>query len=315
MVISFKKVLITAPWFTKTCLEELKKSFEVTQNRNKTWFSENELTEFIGNYDGIIAGLDSFPDKVLEKASRLKIIARRGIGYDKIDLDYCKTHGIYVTNTPVPEEHLAVAEFAVGLIIDLLRNITMSHLSLKKGSWEREAFVGRDLITSRVGIFGLGHIGSRTAEILTSMGVKIIYCDPYVNDNRYLKVDARTLFEQCDIISVHLPKTDETTGIINEELLSRMKRGSYLINTSRGEVLNDADVVKFLDLGILKGVATDVFNKEPPEKNLLQSRDNVIATPHIAAFSENSFLKIDSICIRNLRNVLIEDSEPLFRIV
>lgn len=314
-MIKFKKILITAPWFTKTCLDDLKKIFDVRQNEKKTWFTEEELMDIISEYDGIIAGLDSFSAKVLEKASKLKIIARRGIGYDKVDLNYCRSHAIYVTNTPVPEEHLAVSEFAVGLIIDVLRSITMSNISLKGGSWEREAFVGRDLITSHVGIFGLGHIGSRTAEILSSLGVKISYCDPYVDDIRYPKVNAETLFEQCDIISVHLPKTDETIGIVNEKLLSRMKRGSYLINTSRGEVFNDRDVVKFLDLGILKGVATDVFDSEPPEGNLLLLRNDVITTPHIAAFSEKSFLAIDSICVRNVKNVLLENKQPLFRIV
>lgn len=315
MVIEFKKVLITAPWFTKTCLEDLNKNFEITRNLKKTWFTEDELLKIIDQYDGIIAGLDSFSHKVLKNASNLKIIARRGIGFDKIDLDYCRQHGIYVTNTPVSEEHLAVAEFTVGLIIDVLRSITASHNSLRNGSWEREAFVGKDLMTSHIGIFGLGHIGGRTAQILNSMGVKVSYCDPYVNDVRYNKVDAKTLFEQCDVISVHLPKTPQTIGIVNEQLLSRMKRGSYLINTSRGEVLNDKDVYKYLDSGILKGVATDVFDQEPPNNNILCSRRDVITTPHIAAFSESSFLKIDSICIRNIKNVLLENEEPVFRVV
>lgn len=314
-VIPFKKVLITAPWFTKSCLEELEKNFLVTLNHKKTWFTEPELMEAIGDYHAVIAGLDSFSTDVLRKAGNLKIIARRGIGFDKIDLDYCRKNGIAVTNTPVPQEHLAVAEFAVGLMIDVLRNISASHISLQDKSWEREAFVGRDLLTSHVGILGLGHIGGTTAKILKGMGVKLSYCDPFVDDERYRKVDIETLFRECDLISVHLPKTSETLGIVNDKVLSLMKKGSYIVNTSRGEVLNDSDVVRHIEVGTLRGVATDVFSREPPENNVLFSRKEVITTPHIAAFSENSFLNIDTICVRNVRRVLLEDAEPEFRIV
>lgn len=271
--------------------------------------------EIIGQYDAVIAGLDSFPAEIISKAPHLRIIARRGIGFDKIDLEYCKRKGIAVTNTPVPEEHLAVAEFAIGLIIDVLRNITISHVSLQKQSWEREAFLGRDLMTSHAGILGLGNIGGTTAGILKSMGVKVSYCDPYVTDDRYRKVDIETLFRECDLISVHLPKTPDTVGMINARLLSLMKKGSYLVNTSRGEAFNELDVVKSLENGTLRGVATDVFSEEPPHNSLLLSRKDVIATPHIAAFSENSFLKIDTICVQNVHRVLLENLEPMFRVV
>ena len=314
-MIPFKRVLITAPWFTKTCLDDLKKNFDVTQNRKKTWYTESELIDIIGQFDAVIAGLDDFTPSVIQKASNLKIIARRGIGFDKIDLPSCRERGILVTNTPVPEEHLAVGEFAVGLILDVIRNITASHISLQSKSWEREAFVGRDLANSTVGILGLGNIGGTTARILKAMGAQVIYCDPYVDDNRYRKVDVETLFRESDVISVHLPKTHETMGLVNESKLSLMKKGSFLVNTSRGEVLNDKDIVSALDNGILRGVATDVFSEEPPEDCVLLYRNDVLATPHIAAFSENSFLHIDTICVENVTNVLLNGTLPKFRII
>ena len=314
-MIPFKRVLITAPWFTKSCLEDLRKNFEVSQNTKKTWFSEKELIEIIGSYEAVIAGLDDFTPSVIKNASNLKIIARRGIGYDKIDLPSCRERGIIVTNTPVPEEHLAVAEFAVGLILDIMRNITSSHISLSGNSWEREAFVGRDLANSTVGILGLGNIGGTTARILKAMGARVIYCDTYVDFGKYQKVDLDTLFRESDVVSVHLPKTTETIGLVNEGRLSLMKRGSFLVNTSRGEVLNDKDVAEALDKGILRGVATDVFSEEPPEDCVLLYRDDVIATPHIAAFSENSFLHIDTICVENVTNVLLNGTMPKYRIV
>ena len=313
-MIHFKKILITAPWFTQSCLEDLRKNFEVTQNTKKTWFSEKELIEIIGQYDAVIAGLDNFTPSVIRKASNLKIIARRGIGYDKIDLLSCRERGILVTNTPVPEEHLAVGEFAVGLILDLMRNITASHNSLQNNSWEREAFVGKDLANSTVGILGLGNIGGTTARILKAMGAEVIYCDPYVEDGKYRKVDIETLFRESDVVSVHLPKTRETINLVNAEKLSLMKKGSFLVNTSRGEVLKDVDVVEALENGTLRGVATDVFNEEPPDGNVLVSRHDVIATPHIAAFSENSFLHIDTICVENITNVLLKGTLPGFQI-
>lgn len=314
-MIPFKRVLITAPWFTKTCLDDLKKNFDVTQNRKKTWYTESELIDIIGQFDAVIAGLDDFTPSVIQKASNLKIIARRGIGFDKIDLPSCRERGILVTNTPVPEEHLAVGEFAVGLILDVIRNITASHISMQSKSWEREAFVGRDLANSTVGILGLGNIGGTTARILKAMGAQVIYCDPYVDDNRYRKVDVETLFRESDVISVHLPKTHETMGLVNESKLSLMKKGSFLVNTSRGEVLNDKDIVSALDNGILRGVATDVFSEEPPEDCVLLFRNDVLATPHIAAFSENSFLHIDTICVENVTNVLLNGTLPKFRII
>ncbi len=314
-MIPFKKVLITAPWFTKSCLEDLRNNFEVTQNSKKTWFSETELMEVIGQYDAVIAGLDDFTPSVIQKASRLKIIARRGIGYDKIDLASCRERGILVTNTPVAEEHLAVGEFAVGLILDVLRNITASHISLQNKSWERKAFVGKDLADSTVGILGLGNIGSTTARILKSISAQVIYCDPYVQDSRYKRVDIETLFSESDVISVHLPKTHETMGLVNASKLSHMRKGSYLVNTSRGEVLNDEDIVSALENGTLRGVATDVFSEEPPENNILLSRKDVIATPHIAAFSENSFLHIDTLCVENVTNVLLNGTLPRFQII
>ncbi|MEM3192391.1 MAG: phosphoglycerate dehydrogenase [Candidatus Parvarchaeota archaeon] len=309
------KVLITAPWFTSSCLNDLKKNFDVTQNDKKTWFSEAELIRLIPEYDAVIAGLDPFTSAVIEEAKHLKIIARRGIGYNNIDLEACKRKGIVVTNTPVPEEHLAVAEFTVGMIFNVLRNITLSHNSLQSGSWERRAFLGKDLYTSHVGILGLGKIGREVARMLTAMGIRVSYYDPYVNDDRYRKVDADTLFRECDVISVHLPLTPETRGFVNAKRLSLMKKGSYIVNTSRGEVLVESDVVSYIDNGTLRGVATDVFSQEPPKNSLLFSRRAVITTPHIGAYSENSFLKIDCACVEAVYNVLIERKEPKFRIV
>jgi len=309
-----KKVLITAPWFTSSSLERLKKNFEVTVNTKKTWFSEEELMEIIPEYDAVIAGLDPFTSSIIEKAKKLKIIARRGIGYDNIDLEACRKKGVIVTITPVPEEHLAVAEFTVGLIIDLVRNITFSSISLKSGSWERQAFLGKNIKDLTVGIIGLGNIGRNVARILTVLGAQVIYYDPYVEDKSYRKVDLETLFRESDVITIHVPKTKETIGMVNKRLLSLMKKGSYLVNTSRAEIMVEEDVIWALENRILKGVAVDVFKDEPPRHDLLAFRKDVITTPHIAAFTERAFEAIDNLCVENIENVLLYGKEPKYRV-
>ncbi len=307
--------MITSPWFTKEYLTKLKADFIVDINPNERWYREDELLEIIGEYDGIIAGLDPYTDKVLRKASKLKIIARRGIGYDKIDLETCRMKNIILTNTPVPKEHEAVAEFTLGAILDITRNITFSSISLKGRSWQRKKFLGRSLKDMTIGILGLGNIGTRVAEILTSLGSNVIYCDPFVQNNRFTRVDIKELFKTSDLISIHVPKNEETTGLIDRSLLSLMKKGSYLVNTARAEVVNNADLEMFVKNGTIASVALDVFSFEPPENYDFIENSRVLATPHIAAFTESSFNSIDEICYTNVVNVLLKGKDPVFRIV
>ncbi len=308
------KILITSPWFTQKYLEELEKHFTVVRNNMLRWFNEDELIEIISEYDAIIAGLDPFNKRVLEKAKNLKIIARRGIGFDTVDINYCKEHGIIVTNTPVQEEHKAVAEFTVGLIFDLIRNITRSVISLKEGSWERAKFLGRSLNNLTIGIIGLGNIGSTVASMLQSLGAKIMYYDPYVSDNKFLKVDLKDLFKLSDVVTIHAPLTNETLKLINNEIISLMKPDSYIVNVSRGEILDTESIVKAIKDKRLAAVAMDVFDQEPPENKDLLLNDKIICTPHIAAFSKEAFDKIDRICTKNVINVLIEHKEPDFKV-
>lgn len=315
MAIKIFKVLITAPWFTEEYLTKLKEDFIVDINPNERWYKEDELLGIISEYDGIIAGLDPFTDKVLKKASKLKIIARRGIGYDKVDLETCKMKNINLTNTPVPEEHEAVAEFTLGAILDITRNITFSSLSLKGRSWQRQKFLGRSLKDMTIGILGLGNIGLRVAEILRSLGSSIIYSDPFVETNRFTRVDIKELFKTSDLVSIHVPKNEGTIALIDKSLLSLMKRGSYLVNTARAEVINMTDLEMFVKNGTIASVALDVFPSEPPENYKFIGNSEVLATPHIAAFTKSSFNSIDKICYTNVVSVLLKKKEPEFRIV
>ncbi|OWP56353.1 MAG: hypothetical protein B2I17_06470 [Thermoplasmatales archaeon B_DKE] len=309
------RVLITSPWFSPALLNRLEENFDVRANHMERWFTEDELCSIIGEFDAVIAGLDPFTSRVLENASNLKLIARRGIGFDTIDLLTCKRMGVKVTNTPVQEEETAVAEFTFSLILNLTRNISRSSYSLKSGSWQREKYLGKGIGEITVGILGLGHIGSRVAELVHKMGGLVIYYDPYVNSKTFRKANLTELFKESDIVSIHAPKTQETINMINREHFSLMKKGSHLINTSRAEIINMHDLEWAVNNGTIASVALDVFAKEPPEIDDFLISDNVLVTPHIAAFTEKSFSKIDEICCNNVEKVILNGVEPDYRIV
>jgi len=306
------RILITAPWFTSFYLNKLKEHFIVDVNRMERWYTEDELSAMIYNYDGIIAGLDPFTKNVLSKAKNLKIIARRGIGVDNIDLEYCSSNNIVVTNTPIYIEHRAVAEFTLGLILDATRNITRSCISLKSGSWKRAEFLGKSLEGLTVGILGFGNIGKTLAELLNKLGTRIQYYDPYVKDSDFIRVNLEELFSNSDVISILAPLTSETRKLVNDKLLSKMKYGSIIINVSRGEIIDYGAIMKYVKSGHISCVATDVYDIEPPINRDFILNDRVICTPHIAAFAEDAFNEIDRICTENLIDLLINGNPPSY---
>jgi len=306
------RILITAPWFTSFYLNKLKEHFIVDVNRMERWYTEDELSAMIYNYDGIIAGLDPFTKDVLSKAKNLKIIARRGIGVDNIDLEYCSSNNIVVTNTPIYIEHRAVAEFTLGLILDATRNITRSCISLKSGSWKRAEFLGKSLEGLTVGILGFGNIGKTLAELLNKLGTMIQYYDPYVKDSDFIRVNLEELFSNSDVISILAPLTSETRKLVNDKLLSKMKYGSIIINVSRGEIIDYGAIMKYVKSGHISCVATDVYDIEPPINRDFILNDRVICTPHIAAFAEDAFNEIDRICTENLIDLLINGNPPSY---
>jgi len=303
-VTSLSEILITAPWFTKECLERLKERFSVTTNILKRWFTEHELIDIIAHYDAVIAGSDPFTAAVVEKADKLKIIARRGIGYDNIDLAACKRRQILVTYAPIPEEHQAVAEFTVALMLDLTKNITRSNNSLRKGSWEREAFRGANIKGKTVGIVGLGHIGRIVARTISAFGANVIYHDPYVSCSEFKAVDLLELFSAADIVSVHVPKTNETEHLITSKLLGRMKPGSFFVNTSRSTAVVHDDLLMAIRSRRIAAAAIDVFDQEPPLHEPLLGLDNVVTTPHIAGLTSEAFSAIDNLCVNNVIKAL-----------
>ncbi|MEM2374341.1 MAG: hydroxyacid dehydrogenase [Thermoproteota archaeon] len=225
--------------------------------------------------------------EILDKASRLRLIARAGSGLDNIDVSYANQKGIKVINTPdAPVD--SVAELTIGLIISLARKILLLDRHVKSGGWREDWTTGLELKGKTLGIIGFGRIGTRVAIIAKALGMHIIAYDPYIPKAKAEEIgvelveDLSKLLKLSDFISIHVPLTDETRNMIKAEELSLMKRGAYLVNTSRGPVVDENALYTALSSGWLGGAALDVLMEEPPSKNNpLLKLDNVILTPHI----------------------------------
>lgn len=315
------KVLIADEWFSERHLARLRQKFDVTSNTKRRWLREDELLDIIEEYDAVIAGQEPYTAKILERASKLKLIARRGIGYDNIDLDIARKLNICVTNTPVQEEYDAVAEFTVAVILNLLRGISFACEYLKSASyestrlWKREDYFGKSIRNVSVGVVGLGRIGRLVTDILAKLGSSVIYCDPYVEESSLKRVSLLQLFEQADVVTLHVRSNEETRGMITYDLLSRMKRGSYFVNTARPDVVKTDDLKLALRRGILAAAAIDVFDTEPPLDIELLKMRNVLVTPHIAGFTISSLDRIDETCTDNVMAILLNEGSLKHRVV
>ncbi|MEK7616190.1 MAG: D-glycerate dehydrogenase [Patescibacteria group bacterium] len=239
-----------------------------------------EIVDSITEADAMLSGL---PDK-LDKAffdtapATLKIIANYAVGYNNIDLDAAKAHNILITNTPdVLTE--AVAEHAIALVLSIARRIPEADQHIRTGEWKEswawDFMLGMELKGKTLGILGPGRIGSRVAEMAGAFGMKAITCGP--ND------DPDVFLPQCDIVSIHVPLLDSTRHMINADRLAKMKPTAYLVNTSRGPVIDEAALIEALKAKTIAGAALDVFETEPLMSSELFFLDNVVMTPHIAS--------------------------------
>ncbi|MEM0057014.1 MAG: NAD(P)-dependent oxidoreductase [Candidatus Geothermarchaeota archaeon] len=249
----------------------------------------SELMKIIGDYEFLIVRGRTHVDKsLIDNAVKLKAIIRFGVGLDNIDVEYAKLKGIDVYNTPLAFTE-AVAELTVALIIGILRNIGNAHCSMKSGRWEKQKFYGYELQNKVVGIVGFGRIGRRVAELLSPFNVKILAFDivpiphEYVSKGVIQVESLDDLFLNSDIITIHVPLTEKTKGMINKNLFLRATKRPFIINTSRGEVIRIDDLKWALKNHLIRGVALDVYPHEPFFDEELVSYDNVLLTPHIGA--------------------------------
>jgi D-3-phosphoglycerate dehydrogenase len=279
------KVLITEK-LAERGLALLRQDFEVDLRPE---LAAAGLSEAIASYDGLVVRSQTRVDQaVLEAGDNLKVVGRAGIGLDNIDVETATRRGIMVVNAP-QSNVLSAAEHTMALLLALARNLAAAHGSLRAGAWERERFQGVELHGKTLGIVGLGQVGRMVAQRALSFGMRLIAYDPYVSRERArqlsaeLMPDLEALLVQADFVTVHLPRTPETEGLIGERELGLMKEGARLVNTARGGIVNEVALADALRSGRLGGAALDVFENEPVTEHPLFALENVVVTPHLGA--------------------------------
>jgi D-3-phosphoglycerate dehydrogenase len=280
---------------------------KVTYNTTGKPLSEKDLIPLVAGIDGFIAGLDDITSGVIKAAGNLKVISRYGTGVDRVDLKAANKAGIFVTNTPGANS-ISVAELTIGLAISAARNIPEGNTRTKNGSWPR--FSGTSLSGKTFGIIGLGSIGKEVAKRLSCFNIKILAYDISFDAgfaSRYdiIYADIDRILTSSDFISLHIPVFKDTVNIINRKSLAKMKQGAILINTARGELVDEDALYNSLKSGHLRAAALDAFKEEPPDpQNKLLSLPQVTAVPHMGAATDDASNEMTRISIEECFAVL-----------
>lgn len=286
------------------------KGYDIIENTLGRTMTEEEIIEYAKrDVVGIIVGVDPLPAHVLLQCKDLKAISKYGVGMDNIDLKKAEELGIKVKNA-VGTNNISVAEHAIALMFSIARNIPKVVGEVKQGKWAR--VIGCELTGKRLGLIGGGQIGREVAKRARGLSMDVSIYDPYLNDQKFLDQygiklceDLEKLLKDSDIVSLHVPLTSQTRGIICEDTLKLMKPSAFLINTSRGELVDEEALFKALTNGKLAGAAQDVFSSEPPDANeKLLKLDNFILTPHIGAYTREAVEKMVMVSTHNLLEML-----------
>jgi D-3-phosphoglycerate dehydrogenase len=278
-----KKVLVSDP-MSPDAFEKLKAipRIEVTL---KTGMDEQELINFIPEFHiAVIRGATKMTRNVIQAASNLELIVRAGIGLDNVDRVAAEEKGIQVNNTPAATT-TSVAEHTMGLMLACVRNHGKANLSMKAHQWEKKVLSGTELFQKTLGIIGSGRIGLEVARLSMAFGMKVLVYDiiDVQTDLDISQVDLDDLLTQSDVISLHLPLTEQTKHMISDAEFAKMKEGVILVNASRGGTVDERALFDALESGKVRAAGIDVFEKEPPDDFKLIDHPNVIATPHIGA--------------------------------
>ena len=287
------KVVVTSRSFAKSTVlrEELLRLFpnSVFNEDDKKLFGK-ELIEFINGADAAIVGVETIDSSVLEHTLELKIISKYGVGLDSIDQESLKKRNIFLGWTGGINQR-SVAELTLCFMLGLCRNVFSSSFKLKKSEWEKNG--GHQISGKTIGIIGCGHIGSEVIRLLAPFGCDLLVRDiidksNFCQEQGALQVGLEEVLEQSNVISLHVPLTKETYQMVNEEFFKKMKSTGFLINTSRGSVVDQSALKKALTNGQIKGAALDVFSEEPPQDQEFLSLPNLMVTPHIGGNASES---------------------------
>lgn len=315
------KILVTATNYSKYCsagkkiLEEA--GCEIVENPHGRPYTFEELKDIVPDIDGVVVGVDTWDESVFRLAPKLKAMARFGVGVDNIDLEAAKAHGIIVCNSPGINSS-AVAEQAVALMLCLVRDIPKLNAAVRSGGWPRPMF--HELKSRTVGFLGFGAIARQAAERLAGFHPRMIAYDMYPNQEAAARlgvelVSLKEVLTQSDIISIHLPATDETKHFIDQNTIADMKDGVLIVNTARGSIVNEEDMAEAMNNGKVGGFGTDVFEKEPVDLNgPLFRLEHYIATPHVSAETYENCETTSIVTAKALLSVF-RGKEPEHRLV
>jgi len=247
-----------------------------------------DLLKVVGDYDALIVrGRTKVNPAVITAGENLKVVGRAGVGVDNIDLTAAKEHKVTVVNSPLATT-MAVAELAMGMMLSLVREIPRADASMKAGKWLKKEFEGAELLGKSLGVIGFGRIGSAVAARARAFEMKILAYDPLIPVDEILKrggvpVSLDELLGRSDLITMHMPLTPESKGMLNAAAFGKMKKGVYIVCAARGGVIDENDLLAALNDGTVAGAALDVFAAEPPGLTELVGHPRVIATPHVGA--------------------------------
>ncbi|HOK78078.1 MAG TPA: phosphoglycerate dehydrogenase [Verrucomicrobiota bacterium] len=252
--------------------------------------AESELIQMVSDATALVVRSETKVTRaVIDAARKLRAVGRAGVGVDNVDVEAATQRGVVVMNTPGGNT-ISTAELAFSMMAALARKIPQAHASMRVGEWDRKTYQGTELYGKTLGILGLGRIGSEVARRATAFGMKVLAYDPYLSLARakLLQVEmveaVEELYRRADFITIHLPMSDETRGMIDASAFSKMKRGVRIINCARGSIIKEADLLAALDSGQVAGAALDIYEKEPlPKDSPLRSHPAVIMTPHLGA--------------------------------
>lgn len=301
-----RKILISTSSFGVESKEPLQlleaAGIEYTINPHGRKLSKDETVSLLQNMDGVVAGTESYPKEIIEKLPSLKIISRCGAGMDGIDQDFLKKSGIALVNTP--DVHVtAVAELALSGLLSVNRKLFANHTQVVSGSWSK--VMGRNLSGKTIGLIGMGKVGQAFAHLLSGFGCHLLAYDPYYKGSWPAGIQRVTnlnaMWGKADVISLHIPATDETRHILNRQVFQSVKHDVIIINTSRGDLIDERALFEFLQGHPEAGAYLDVFQQEP-YTGPLTSLANIVVTPHIGTFTRETRVNMEIESVMNLIN-------------
>jgi D-3-phosphoglycerate dehydrogenase len=307
-----KPVVLIAEALSPATIEALGPDFDV---RECDGADRGALLAAIPDADALLVRSATKVDaEALAAGTRLKVVARAGVGLDNVDVRAATQSGVMVVNAPT-SNIVSAAELAVALMLSAARHISPAHAALRNGEWKRAKYTGIELYEKTVGIVGLGRIGVLVAQRLSAFGMSVIAYDPYVQAGRAAQmgvrlVDLETLLAESDFMSVHLPKTPETVGLIGDEQLHRVKPSLVLVNAARGGIVDEAALYAALKEGRVAAAGLDVFASEPCTDSPLFELENVVATPHLGASTDEAQEKAGISVARSVRLALSGELVP-----